>query len=164
MDYHAKCVKIFLKICREDNVMNLNHSKGFTLMEVLIVVAIMGIIASLAAPSMIKLIQQYQVNTEARALVASMQENRSKAILERQVRLEGKWKSNHVNVQLYGYESGEEVIFFHGFLGNLIEYSPLQAPDDCIRLIHSQNSEIETSIAVSRQGSTRVFKNRKECR
>jgi type IV fimbrial biogenesis protein FimT len=57
-----------------------SHSKGFTLIEVMVSLAILGILASLAAPSFSESIKRYRVNAIKDDLIASMQAARSEAI------------------------------------------------------------------------------------
>lgn len=53
---------------------------GFTLIELMVVVAIMGVFASLAAPSMTSLIRNNRVQSEASSLVSDLQLARNEAI------------------------------------------------------------------------------------
>lgn len=142
--------------------MSLYHSKGFSLLELVIVIAIIGIVVSLAVPPMMKLVQQYQVNSEARALVAVLQESRAKAILEKRNQLESTWKANREHIVLFGSDVQAELSFVHDFMGRVSEFSPTLT-NNCVRLIHKQNSDIETSIRVENRGSVQVFRNKKEC-
>lgn len=57
---------------------------GFTLMEVMISVVIIGVIASLAGPRLSKEITKIQFRGSARDLVSTLREARSRAITEKQ--------------------------------------------------------------------------------
>jgi type IV fimbrial biogenesis protein FimT len=58
-------------------------SKGFTLIELMVVIAVMAIIAMIAAPSFNDLLLKQNLNQSARALVSTLSEARAKAALER---------------------------------------------------------------------------------
>lgn len=143
--------------------MSLYHSKGFSLVELVIVIAIIGIVAALAAPPMMKLVQQYQVNSEARALVSALQESRAKAILEKRNRLDSEWAANRENIVFFGNDSKATLKFTHNFMGRVSNLDPA-VNGGCIRLVHKQNIEIETSILAEERGSVQVFRNKKECK
>lgn len=61
------------------NSVNYKHN-GFTLIEVMVSLAILGILAALAAPSFTETIKRYRVNTIKDDLMASMQVARAEAI------------------------------------------------------------------------------------
>ncbi|MFA4910265.1 MAG: GspH/FimT family pseudopilin [Desulfobacteria bacterium] len=61
----------------------LRDKKGFTMIELLIVVAIIGITAAVASPYIIDWIPTMRVNSAARDLVSEMQLARMKAVSER---------------------------------------------------------------------------------
>jgi type IV fimbrial biogenesis protein FimT len=56
------------------------HESGFTLIEVMVSVAILGILAALAAPSFSESIKKYRVNAIREELIASLQTARTEAI------------------------------------------------------------------------------------
>lgn len=53
---------------------------GFTLMELLLVIAITGVLAAVAAPSMAQWLQQGQLNASAREFRSLLQKTRSEAV------------------------------------------------------------------------------------
>ena len=59
--------------------------KGFTLIELMVTIAIMVIIATMAAPSFNNIILKQNLNKSTRDLVIVLQKARSKAALERRV-------------------------------------------------------------------------------
>jgi prepilin-type N-terminal cleavage/methylation domain-containing protein len=61
----------------------LRDKKGFTMIELLIVIAIIGITAAVASPYIIDWIPTIRVNSAARDLVSEMQLARMKAVSER---------------------------------------------------------------------------------
>lgn len=159
MYYHVKCENWFIfKICREDNTMSLHGSKGFSLLELVIVIAIIGIIASLATPPMIRLMQQYQVNSEANALVSSIQELRSQAVLEKRVVSET-WKVVRPDIRAAGESS---LALEYDFMGRP---SGAWRSQTCINIIHTASADqVATSLQLDSNGRIQIFKNKKDCR
>lgn len=58
----------------------MNNSRGFTLMEVLVVVALIGIIAAIAAPSLTTFVPNYRLKGEARDMYSQLQRARNEAV------------------------------------------------------------------------------------
>jgi type IV fimbrial biogenesis protein FimT len=56
------------------------HTSGFTLIEVMVSLAVLGILAALAAPSFSESIKKYRVNAIREELIASLQTARTEAI------------------------------------------------------------------------------------
>lgn len=63
--------------------MNRTHNKGFTLIEMMVTVAIMAIVATIAAPSFVDMIRNNRVTTAANDVLSAMQLARSEAIRQR---------------------------------------------------------------------------------
>ena len=60
-----------------------NKHKGFTLIELMVTIAVMAIIAMMAAPSFGDLLQRQNLNKSTRELAATLNQARAKAALER---------------------------------------------------------------------------------
>lgn len=61
-----------------------SHQHGFTIIELLVVVAILGVLAALAGPSFTETIKRYRVNSIREDLMSSIQWARSEAVRRRQ--------------------------------------------------------------------------------
>jgi type IV fimbrial biogenesis protein FimT len=60
-----------------------NKHKGFTLIELMVTIAVMAIIAMMAAPSFGDMLQRQNLNKSTKELVATLNQARAKAALER---------------------------------------------------------------------------------
>lgn len=63
---------------------HLRNENGMTLMELMIVVVVIGITTSLAAPSFFEILPQLQAKAEIRDIVSTLREARSKAVATKQ--------------------------------------------------------------------------------
>ncbi len=61
---------------------SMQKNKGFTLIELMVTIAVMAIIAMMAAPSFIKLVRNYQLTTDTRDFIDLLAETRSEAIFK----------------------------------------------------------------------------------
>lgn len=164
MYYHVKCENWFIfKICREDNTMSLHGSKGFSLIELMVVVGIMGVLAALATPSMLRLVHQSQVNTETRSLVAKIQETRSQAVLEKRT-IPETWKSSRSHIQAAGKSELALEYNFMGLATGAWEKTIAGFSNRCLNIVHSTSTyDVATSVRLESNGRIQVFKNKKDC-
>lgn len=61
----------------------MQKEKGFTLIELMVTIAVLAIVASIAAPSFGNLLQKQNLNRSAQELIGQLNSARSKAVLER---------------------------------------------------------------------------------
>ena len=61
----------------------MKKNKGFTLIELMVTIAVLAIVASIAAPSFGNLLQKQNLNRSAQELIGQLNSARSKAVLER---------------------------------------------------------------------------------
>lgn len=61
-------------------VMNINGIKGFTIIELMLVVSVMGILLAVGLPSLQNTVSRISTNTQAKTLVSSLSFARSEAI------------------------------------------------------------------------------------
>ena len=62
---------------------HMHKSRGFTLIELMVTIAVMAIIAMMAAPSFGSMRQKQNLNRSAQDLLGMLQQARAKAVLER---------------------------------------------------------------------------------
>lgn len=62
---------------------SVQKNKGFTLIELMVTIAVLGIIATIAAPSFSNLLEKQNLNRSTQELIGQLNSARSKAVLER---------------------------------------------------------------------------------
>lgn len=62
---------------------SVQKNKGFTLIELMVTIAVLGIIATIAAPSFSNLLEKQNLNRSTEELIGQLNSARSKAVLER---------------------------------------------------------------------------------
>nr|WP_218945501.1 MULTISPECIES: GspH/FimT family pseudopilin [unclassified Acinetobacter] len=62
---------------------SVQKNKGFTLIELMVTIAVLGIIATIAAPSFGNMLTQQNLKKSTNELIGVLQQARSKAVLER---------------------------------------------------------------------------------
>ena len=150
----------------------MKHNKGFTLIELMVVIAIIGVLAALAAPSFRTQIQRNQVSGQVREFTAHVQEARAKAVTLRRnypFTINGgtsggaqtmtddaaTWTPNSDRVVVVGGERALEFTLM-GSLRNV-------GDDQCYVLHHASNNQIAQVVRIGRNGVTTALRNETSC-
>ena len=153
----------------------INKNQGFTLIELMVTIAVMAIIAMMAAPSFGNLIQKQNLNRSTQELIGQLNNARSKAVLERRnVEVVLAFNSSAVQVadtpeKLNWYPSGKAVLktgsvdsIFFGISGGVFINNPsdatrkIPATTDTVFTVCNldiKNEKNAKTITVSRMGT-----------
>lgn len=147
----------------------MKHHQGFTLLELMITIAILAILVAIATPSMRHMIYQSQVASQVRDLSSFIQEVRSKAVIERRPYTlnintgtasgssaitgnVGTWESN-TDVQISNTPSS----LTFSLLGTV------NANEACYAVSHAKDAQIAQVLIISQNGNAKVFTDKTAC-
>ncbi|TWV84002.1 Tfp pilus assembly protein FimT/FimU [Moraxella sp. VT-16-12] len=149
----------------------MKYSKGFTLIELMVVVTLIAIIATLATPSMIRFIQRSQVAEQSRSFVSFLQESRGQAVLLRHskypVNIIAGTSGGSTNIGDNGAEwspNSDRVSISptNSFNYNLLGQTDMTG-EACYIITHQNNAAVGQVIILDRNGSTKVHNNTITC-
>ncbi len=137
--------------------------QGFTLIELMVTIAILAIITTMAAPSFTQIIRKNQLISDTRDFVDLLAETRSEAIFkqsERIVALDSsvatfykKWSSTHVTK-----ESGDASVTF-----NRLGQSTITANGQCFIFKHMNDATLKAYVYVQKGGTVVYNKTATSC-
>lgn len=152
----------------------MKDNNGFTLLELMIVVALIAIIATLATPSMRNFIQRGQVAAQMKEFAHFLQESRGKAVLLRASRytatiesasLDGKPAT--IGDTNSSWTPNAKYVNFNSdpATGNKITYTLMGNVDAevCYIITHANNPTIGEVLVLDRNGSIKIHKNKTDC-
>ena len=141
----------------------MRNNRGFTLIELMVTIAVMAIIAMMAAPSFIQTIRINQLASETRDFVDLLAETRSEAILkqgERVVALDStittfykKWSPVKVTK-----ESGDSSVTF-----NRLGQSIITTNGQCFVFKSNQDAALKSYVYVEKGGTVLYNKSSTSC-
>lgn len=132
---------------------SMNKNKGFTLIELMITIAILAIIATMAVPSFTQTIRKNQLIRDTRDFVDLLAETRSEAIFKQGERVLAvdnsvsifykKWVPNHVTK-----ESGDASVTF-----NRLGQSKITTNGQCFVFKHNSDAALKSYVYVQKGGT-----------
>ena len=135
--------------------------KGFTLVELIVTIAILAIIATLAAPSFLQTLRKNELNRDIRNFIFVLNDARSKAILQKKtpiVEVGGLtgWLPKDTLTWDDQYKPTTQVKFtFMGFL--------VSDQDVCYILKNKKDSSIMSVVTVQKNGTIALRKDLSSC-
>ncbi|MFM2331737.1 MAG: hypothetical protein RIQ74_560 [Pseudomonadota bacterium] len=143
----------------------MGKSQGFTLIELMVTIAILAIIATLAAPSFTKIIRKNQLAHDTRDFVDLLSETRSEAIFKQNnfvMALDNsvttfykKWSPVYIQK-----ESGDSSVTF-----NRLGQSGVAAPANgqCFVFKHNSDSSLKSYVYIQKGGAVVYDKTATSC-
>ena len=140
----------------------MRKSQGFTLIELMITLAVLGVITAMAAPSFVNQIRKNEVNIAAKEIVSIASEARSEAILRRDSKTLG--ISSGASGADISWLPSEHVLWDaapplleYNYFGNLV------GSNQCFVLKHTKDESIKAIIYFNKDGSVRYTKDQTTC-
>ncbi len=138
-------------------------SKGFTLVELMVTIAVLAIIASMAAPSFIRIIRSNQLASDTRNFVDLLSETRSEAIFKQNNRVLALdssvatpyklWIATHVTKN-----SGDTSVTF-----NRLGQTTVTTNGQCFVFQHNSDSTLKAYVYVQKGGTVVYNKTATSC-
>ena len=134
----------------------LTNSKGFTLLELIIIVAILGITTALAVPGLREMVSNNRIQSNASDFVAALQFAKAEAVARvNPVTLckgadligcaaDGGWQQGWIVFSDDNGDAGEDVLLNHEALNENITFRGTAGVTDSITLRPSRTSSITT--------------------
>lgn len=137
--------------------------QGFTLIELMVTIAVLGVIATMAAPSLTQTIRKNQLISDTRDFVDLLAETRSEAIFKQNERVLAvdnsvltfykKWSPTHVTKQ-----SGDTSVTF-----NRLGQSIITTNGQCFIFKHMNDATLKAYVYVQKGGTVLYNKTATSC-
>lgn len=141
----------------------MGKNRGFTLIELMMTIAIAAIIATMAAPSFIQMVRSNQLRSDTRDFVDLLSETRSEAIFKQSDRIVAldssvatpfkTWVPTHVTKT-----SGDSSVTF-----NRLGQSTVTTGGQCFVFKHSSDADLKSYVYVQKGGAVVYNKSATSC-
>ena len=131
----------------------MQKNRGFTLIELMVTIAVLAIIATMAAPSFMQMIRKNQLTADTRDFVDLLSEVRSEAIFKQSDRILAvdssvsvfykKWSPAHVSK-----ETGDASVSF-----NRLGQTAVTGNGQCFIFEHSRDAALKAYVYVQKGGT-----------
>ncbi len=150
-----------VKICCDGGVMR--NIQGFTLIELMVTIAVLAIIVTIAAPSFITTIRKTQLNGDTRAFVNLLTETRSEAIfkqIDKKLTLDGSGGfRNWQNTEHVKKSSGESETGF----SRMGQSTEDDSNKRCFVFEHKSDETLKTYVYIQKAGTVLYDKTATAC-
>ena len=141
----------------------MKKNKGFTLIELMVTIAVFVIIAMMAAPSFMSIVRNYQLTSDTREFVDLLAETRSEAIFKQKTQIlaldtsvSGSYKM--WTPQYVEKDSGDNEVSF-GRLGQ----SSAAGNGQCFIFSHTGDTSLKSYVYVQKGGTVIYIKSATGC-
>ena len=143
-----------------------NKSRGFTLLELMVTLAVLAIIVSIAAPNFSQQISQYKFNNESRDIISLIRETRAQAITQkRDVKLNFSKSASDTNTatDIYWSAKNAQITSPASIEFDMLGRIKSRPSNGCIAITHKNDTTLKKTINISVLGGVDAVKENSSC-
>ena len=143
-----------------------NKSRGFTLIELMVTLAVLAIIVSIAAPNFSQQISQYKFNNESRDIISLIRETRAQAITQkRDVKLNFSKSASDTNTatDIYWSAKNAQITSPASIEFDMLGRIKSRPSNGCIAITHKTDTSLKKTINISVLGGIDAVKENSSC-
>ena len=146
--------------------MNIKNQSGFTLIELMVTVAVLAIITAIAVPNFSEQIARYRFNNDVRDFISLLRESRTQAItLKKDVKLNFSKSTTDVDTDTSIYWSPKiaEVSSLSNVEFDMLGKLKTRPLKGCIEVVHKTHSNIKKTITLGVLGGVDAVEENASC-